>query len=222
MTVTEAIDQVLQRTENAGVPTADYVQRRQRLLEYLCEVRDELWWLRDWVWKRGEAEVTVAAGAAKALLPLDFGSIGVYGGCFLAQDGTKLRLVPESEIDDTRQGGEHTDQPGIWALFDMDTATGRQYIQIPLNDGPVTLRLKYNRRPPTFDEGANVDNLKQIPEDFHQLVVIPGLRKKARESAGDARWKASAMEYESGKRFMLSEDSRHQGQPRRLPSFFGR
>lgn len=221
MNVTQAIDQVLQRTENVGVPTADYVQRRLRLLEYLHEVRDELWWLRDWVWKRRESSVTVPAGAAKVVLPTDFGSIGVFGGCYLP-DGTKLRLVPEYEIDDGRTGGERTDTPGIWALYDMDTATGRQYLQIPQNDGAVELLLKYNARPPDLDEGSNVNNLRLIPEDFHQLVVIPGLRMKARESTGDARWKNSAAEYEKGKRFMLSEDSRHQGQPRHLPSFFGR
>lgn len=65
-------------------------------------------------------------------------------------------------------------------------------------------------------------NIRKIPEKYHQLVLVPGLRQKARESKGDARWQYALAEYQNGLKFMQGEEVRFQGEYRQVPSFFGR
>lgn len=69
---------------------------------------------------------------------------------------------------------------------------------------------------------GHLDDIKTIPEKYHQPVLIPGMRSKARESKGDARWQRSLQEYTTGKKWMKMEEQRFQGEWRQLPSFFGR
>lgn len=227
MNVTEIIDQVMGRDDNISEADADNLTRRQRLLEYLREVEAEIWWRRDWTWKKKRGTVTVPAGQGYVALPADFASIGQYGGVFHpasgSGDGRKLEQVPESVIMEARESGQPGDVPQYFALFGQDPTTYLQYIQIPVNAGAVDLVLWYQPNPPTIDEAANVNAVKAIPEKYHQLVVIPGLRSKARESKGDAMWQHAMAEYQNGLKFMQEEENRFQGeQNRQLPSFFGR
>ena|GEM_PF-2522444 len=69
---------------------------------------------------------------------------------------------------------------------------------------------------------GHVNDIKKIPEKYHQSVIMPGLRAKARESKGDARWQTSVNEYARGRKMMKMEEQRFQGEWRQLPSFFGR
>lgn len=69
---------------------------------------------------------------------------------------------------------------------------------------------------------GHVNDIKRIPEKYHQRVIMPGMRAKARESKGDARWQRAVQEYERGQVFMKREEQRFQGEFRQLPSFFGR
>ena len=69
---------------------------------------------------------------------------------------------------------------------------------------------------------GHVNDIKKIPEKYHQTVIMPGLRAKARESKGDAKWQTSLSEYKEGIKGMKKEEQRFQGTWRKLPSFFGR
>ena len=75
---------------------------------------------------------------------------------------------------------------------------------------------------PSVQVQGHLDDIKKIPEKYHQPVLIPGMRSKARESKGDARWQRSMQEYTAGKKWMKMEEQRFQGEWRQLPSFFGR
>jgi len=225
--VTEIIDQVLARDDNISPTDADNAVRRQRLLEYLREVEAEVWWRRDWTWKKTRGTVTIPAGQGYGTLPADFASLGMYGGVYLPRsggtgDGSRLELKPESVITDLRESGYSGSQPSVFALFGQDPTTYLQYLQIPNNSGEVTLAIWYQPNPPTIDEAANVNAIKRIPEKYHQLVLVPGLRSKARESKGDATWQTAVANYEKGFIWMQTEENRFQGEYRQLPSFFGR
>ncbi len=227
MNVTEIISQVLARDDNISETDADNATRRTRLLEYLREIVAEVWWRRDWTWKKTRATVTVPSGQGYVSLPADFASFGMYGGVYrptggAGGDGVKLEMKPESVITDLRESGYSTGTPTIFAIFGQDPTTYLQYIQIPNNPGDVPLVLWYQPNPPTIDEAANVENIKKIPEKYHQLVVVPGLRAKARESKGDAMWQKALADYEKGLVWMQAEENRFQGEYRQLPSFFGR
>lgn len=225
MNVTEIIDQVLERTDNIKGSPADYADRRQRLLEYLRETADEVWWLRDWPWKLLRGTVVVPGGQSFVEVPPDFASFGNSGGVFQdlgsGGDGYKLDLVTESEILDQRERDFRTNTPHQFALFGQDAASYLTLIQLPPNDIDVPLSLWYQPNPPTLDEGANVDNIKRIPVKYHQRVIVEGVRMRSRESKADDRWKNSAAKFESGKTWMMAEEARYQGRSRALPSFFG-
>ena len=227
MNVTEIISQVMARDDNVGEADADNLTRRTRLLEYLREVRDEVWWRRDWTWKKKRDTVTVPANQGYTTVPADFASLGLYGGVFQtsgggALDGVRLELKPEQVILELREAGHSTGTPTVFAFFGQDATTYLQYIQIPMNPGALTLAMWYQSNPPAIDETANVNAIKRIPEKYHQMVVVPGLRSKARETKGDAMWQKAEADYQRGLVWMQAEENRFQGETRQLPSFFGR
>ena len=225
MNVTEAIDQVLRRTDNVTESEADYDERRQRLLEYLREVFEEIWWLNDHQFRRRSTTVTVPAMAGVIEVPTR--SLGTYGGIYLNKAahgiGRQLEEKPEQVIFDLQATDYSTALPEIYAYSGSSGAPNYlPQIIIPINSSAVTLDVKYLANPPTLDEKANVENLKELPEKYHQTVLIPGLRAKARESTADNRWQNSVREWEKAKEWFLREERRFQGTFRQLPSFFGR
>lgn len=225
MNVTEIIDQVHERSENIKGSSADYADRRLRLLDYLREVEQEIWYLRDWVWKLKRTTAVVPGGTHYVKVPDDFASFGPSGGVYQDMsgggDGIRFDLLTESEILDERERPNTGTNPHVFSLFDRDPTTFQPLIQMPSNVIDVPIAIWYQPLAPEIDEGANVNNIKLIPERFHQLVLIPGVRYKARESKSDDRWKNSLQEYERGKQRMLTEETRWQGRVRQLPSFFG-
>lgn len=310
MNNTQIIDQVLARDDNVAESAAHNAQRRQRILEFLREVHAELWWARDWPFKRRSATVTVPAGPGTASLPPDFASIGWYGGVYFPVDGQgdgrRLEFVPESVITDLRAGSWRDSTPEIFSLFGQDAAYITQ-LQVPPTDGEYQLTVWYQPNPafldevvglfglndiaitavsgrtavltstvtdlttqflnaqavrisgfandenngefeitgtvtanampiqgrsaetlvleaagPTVDLAGHIDTIKEVPEKYHQLVLIPGLKAKTRESKGDARWQSMFAAYQKAIMDMKREEGRFQGEFRQLPSFFGR
>lgn len=310
MNVTQIIDQVVSRDDNVAESAAHNTQRRQRILEYLREVHAEVWWARDWPFKRRSETVTVPVGPGTASLPSDFASIGWYGGVYYpiagSGDGRRLEFVPESVILDLRASDYRSSPPHIFAIFGQDAANISQ-LQVPPTNAELELSVQYQPNPAFIDEvvglfglvdvavtavsgrrailtsvttdfttqflnakavtisgfandenngefeitgtvtanampiqgrsadtlvaeGAgpvvdltgHVDRIKEIPEQYHQLVIIPGLKAKSRESKGDARWQAMFASYQKALMDMKREEGRFQGEFRQLPSFFGR
>lgn len=311
MNVTEILDQVLERDDQIDQSSADNATRRKRLLDYLREVQEDVWWRHDWTWKRRREIVTVLAGAGSVALPESFNSFGFYGGVYRPTDeggpGNALELVAESIISDLRERGIRTDEPRVFALFGQDAISNLQYIQVQYNDGPVPLAVHFQPNPPIISEvvgttgktdiavtavvnntatltsgatnfttlfskgdyfdssgftnsennglmqvigvpaaasmavrkvygallvaeiaGAtvnlvgHVNAIRQIPEKYHQRVLVAGLRARSQNSKNDARWQTEEARYEAAIGAMKREEVRFQGQMRRLPSYFGR
>lgn len=223
MNVTEIIDEVLQRTDNIRGAPADYADRRTRLLVYLREVQDELWWLRDWPWRMKRSTVTFPANVGYVTVPADFHDWG-HDGTLYGVDHDPLDVVPERVILDMRERGFTTATPDRYAIFGMDDSgmapTYRKLIQIPTNTIALTLGIWYMSTPPTLDEAANVEAINRIPAQYHRRVVVPGVRYKAERSKSDARAEMTKGEYEEGKASMLQKESRDANKMTRLQSFF--
>ena len=222
MNVTEAITQVLARTDNVPPTSAENATRRARLLEFLIEEFEDLY-DNDWKFRRRNATVTIAATTGANVLPSDFGALGKFGTVWLQRGGVDIHQLteePESVIDQLRRDGETTDDPWVFSIFDLDTSTGIPKIQIPINPSQVKLSMYYLCAAPTLDESANVDKLNLIPPRWHQAVLIPRLRARAREAKGDIRWKNDELKAERGMMKMKNELMRDQGRFRQLNSFF--
>jgi hypothetical protein len=223
LNVTEAITQVLERTDNVPATAAENATRRQRLLEYLIEEFEEVY-DDDWKFRRRNSTVTIPANQGWGLMPADFGALGKFGSVWLRQNGRdawQLSEEPESVIDDTRRQDYRTDAPRIYSIFDQDETTAQLKIQVPTNTAQLILSIYYLRSAPTLDESANVEKLKLIPPRWHQAVLIPRLRARARESKGDVRWKSSLAKAAKNELKMKGELMRDQGRFRQMPGFFG-
>lgn len=156
MTVQEIIDQALRQGDNVSPTSADYLERRRLALSFLRELVDEVWWLRDWPWKKKNTTVIVPAATGYVNLPLDFNSMGVYGGVY-DLNGRKLDEVPESVVFDLRASSYNTDSPRYYSLHNQDEVTYLGRIQIPINVGPHSLVLFYQSNPPFMMDAGDSD-----------------------------------------------------------------
>lgn len=173
MRAEEIIDKALRYGDNVSPTSADYLERRRLALGYLRDVVDEVWWLRDWPWKKKTATVTILASAGAANLPVDFNSLGNYGGVYRA-DGGKLDEVPESVIQDLRAGTDpwQTNDPRYFALHGQDETTYLGRIQIPLNPTAVTLTMFYQSNPPFIMDAGDPDS---APVEAAALAFAAGI-----------------------------------------------
>jgi hypothetical protein len=230
MNVTELIDQILSHTDNIGASDSENADRRIRILEYVVETFNEVWFRRDWPFTRksGGGTVTVPALQGWGPVPADYSKLGDYGGLYhsLSNGGGKLEWRPEHEINIIRQRDAKQDLPWVFSIFGVDetgpTPTFRELVQIPISSRELIFTIQYHVLPPTLDEAANVENLRRIPERYHQTVLVPGVRYLARRSKGDNRAQEDEAKFEKGIDWMKAESRRFQGTMRQLPSFFGR
>jgi hypothetical protein len=221
VTVIEAINAVVFNTDNTNTTDATD-PRRLRHLDHLREVVDEIRYYRDWAFTRASALLTVPGATGYVELPADFLRIGNYGGVWnLDSNGDPVDHVPEYMIEEDRRTSTYHSSPMIYSIFG-ESATGRQYLQMPLAASDQHLGISYLTQSPTLDEGTNNTKLAvAIPAEYHRSVVLPRLRSLARESLGDVRWKNSEEQFTRGLRSMLASCRRNQGTLLQLPSFFG-
>lgn len=224
MTVTEIIDQILSYTDNLPPTDADYADRRIRLLNYLREVLAEVWYTRDWPFARASAQLTVGAGDGYTNVPSDFLKIGDYGGVMLADDqtGDPLDNVPEYRIHQIRRTNFRTQTPGMFSIFGQDPATNVQRLQFPLNSIAYDVILEYIKDAPTIDEAANNTAISELPKQYHQRVLIPGMQARTLQSKGDGAWNTYHGRFLEGIAEMKALERRRQGTMWQIPGFFRR
>jgi hypothetical protein len=224
VTVTEIISQVLSYTDNLPATDADYADRRLRLLNYLREVLAGVWYKRDWPFARRSAQLTVGAGDGYVNVPTDFLKIGDYGSVLLEADqtGDPLENVPEYRVHQSRRTNLVTNTPGFFSIFDIDPTTFVQRLQFPMNDIAYDVILEYIKDAPTIDEGANNTAISQLPVQYHQRVLVPGLQARSLQSKGDASWNTYEGRYLEAIAEMKYLERRLQGTIWQLPPFFRR
>lgn len=227
MTVTELIDQIVEFSDNVAPSGADDADRRRRILYFVIEEATQTYYAREWTWRlksSTDPHVVIPAMAANGPLPDDFLSIGKLGAVYNhTQNGAPMDPAVESEISDLIAMSTAVANSNIYTVFGHDDQSPpRRLIWIPVNPTELALRLWYHRRMPVLDEDLNVNNLEvAIPEEYHQTVIVPGTRMRARRSKGDNRWQADRDERMQGLNEMIRNSRRMQGGPQQLPSFFG-
>lgn len=228
MTVSELIYQIVAFTDNVSPSGADDDTRRQRILYFLIEEATQTYYSREWTFRLKSTDsphVVVAGGEANGLLPTDFLSIGKLGAVYNdTQNGAPMDPAVESEVTDLIAMSTSVTGSNIYTVFGMNAASPpRKQIWIPKTTSAVTLRLWYHKLMPTLDESTNNANLDDaIPVEYHQTVIVPGVRMRARRSVGDNRWTADRDERMQGLNEMMRNLRRMQGGGQQLPSFFGR
>lgn len=163
MTVEEIIDQALAQGDNVSPTSADYLERRRLALSALRETVNEVWWARDWPFKRkGPVTVTVPALVGYVDLPVDFNSLGVFGRVF-TDLGDPLDEVPESVIMDfNAETSSNSTNPRYFALHGQDETNYLGYITIPRNSGAQSLQLFYQSNPPVLLDAGDTDGYGTI------------------------------------------------------------
>jgi hypothetical protein len=161
VTVSEIIDIALSQGDNVPESDAGYIDRRRRALTFLREVVSDIWWVRDWPWKKTEADVTILADDSRIAVPWNFDSLGNYGNIFRLVGGRQqyppLELVPESVVMEYRSGEYRTSTPRIFALFGQDPDTDVDLIQTPVAATDVDLRVFFQRQPPRLLDYGDPD-----------------------------------------------------------------
>jgi hypothetical protein len=81
--------------------------------------------------------------------------------------------------------------------------------------------VSYLKKAPVIDETTNNLAIGEIPEQYHQTVLVPGVRARSTASKGDARWNEHQGIYLAALNWMKAKERRRQGTVWQLPSFFG-
>lgn len=222
MTITQMVDQVLSDVMNISASDADNTATRLRVVRGVNEVGGYVFGFRDWPFRRATSSVTVSAGVGYASLPATFLRVGTYGGVFLVSTGAQLEPVTEQELLGIRaMPGSSTDAPAVYSIFGIDGTTFLKRIQIPTNVGAVVLSVSHETQLGTLDEATG--DIEVIPAEWHQTVLMPGLRAMFRQQVGDGRYQ----DFREDPAFRLSlnemvKQERHGDEATRcLPSFFG-
>jgi len=224
VTASEIISQVMSYTDNIPPTDADYANRRNRLLNYLREVLSKTWYSREWPFSRRDVLATVGAGDGFAEAPDRFLKLGEYGSVYLAAQpsGDPLENVPEYRIVANRQTGSTTDVPAIFSIFGQNPSTNLPRFQFPTNSAEYDVVVSYLLKAPLIDDGGALDAaIGEVPEQYHQSVLVPGLQARTLQSKGDASWNTTQGFHEAALNDMKVQERRRQGTVYQLPSFFG-
>lgn len=186
MTTSALIDLILNYTDNTVSSDTDNTARRARLLQYAQEVFEEVWYWRQWPFRARSGTVAVTATNNAGDLPADFADFGDKGGIY---SGTiELEEISEEEMVAERQSGSLAFGPYICAVFGFNTTTLRKQLQVLTQPANITYTINYLAVAPTLvDATNNTNKLDNMPDQYHQTVILPGVAAKARVSIGDGR-----------------------------------
>lgn len=180
---------------------ADNTARRARWLQFLQEAVDELWIKEDWAFSYITSTVSISAASDSGDLPADFMEFGLVGGIWDSNTTTKLpEVVPVHAY-----GGVVESQAGdsnlVSSLYGNNTTTRRRTLRLMGNaGGSMTIKILYRKLAPTILDATDAtSNLWQIPEQYHNTVLMPLVVSKIRKSHGDAREYMDRFEANFGK-----------------------
>jgi hypothetical protein len=214
MTVAAAISTVISYTDNVPASDAGNVGRRLRVLQWLQETVALIRGYRSWRFLYVTGSCTIDS-LGQAVLPIDFGQFGWSGGLFNS-DGSPLRECHNAKDLYVRfiRGERNTEE---FSMLGYDTTTASPKIQTMQVSG--TLSLMYCEKCPTLADSTTLpaDNSLQLPlpQDYHNLVVIPGVAMKSKLSKGDTRDFKS--DFLVGLEMMCRREQPMQGDAQELP-----
>lgn len=219
-------DWYLARVEKSDPANADNADLVAQALEAVVEVFGYVWVARDWPFRRKYGTVTIASGACSVALPADWQSFGAKGWVKRTSDGARLQDYQHDPqyIVSLQMLSSQTGVADAFSVFGTHTSSPFQsLIQTRYLAANTILGLWYNIKPPTLDTTTNKDKLKYIPEEWHEVVLKPGLRALGGYIQGDARKRDFTMDpaFLSGLNAMAGELFKPT-QRSQWPSFFSR
>lgn len=205
---------VLKFDANISATDADNTQRRARYLQYAQEVFEYVWLYSEWDFSYASTSQTVSAASSSGSLPADFLELGQKGMLFNTTTNRKMKEIPPQDIMEMRARG--IVDLNVFAISGYNTTTSRKQIQLTHTQG-FTGTVFYRMTAPTLvDTTGTSSNLQYIPYQYHQTVLLPGVRMKARKSVGDMRDFEQA--FEKNIQFMLARERPRKTAVQRLPS----
>lgn len=219
MTCSELRDQIIGHSDNTAPSDSDVTDLGTRILEELIAIVNDVAFRRPWRWRRRTSTaLTFSSGAIT--VPTDFAEFGPFGGLYNVATGEDLDEVDEKEIMMLRQ--RLSTRTDIFAIFDQDTTSGLQELQVPFTGSGFQAYTSYLCAPPTLDYTTNNDKLKvAIPVQYHQLVLVPGVQWRRQRSKGDARSSEYQGQYEAGINAMRRNEKQRRTESVQMPTFSG-
>lgn len=225
MFVSTLIDNAISTVDNLDPTVGTHTRNRARYLLYAQEGINDIWYRRNWTFRKAATNgtVSISAAARSGVLPLDFQAIGRDGR--VIRDGTPLDWVPPGEMQTIQENGSSSALPEVYSIFGMDTTTtsdvARYLIQVPVAGSAYTLEIHgYMKLPPTLTDAASGSLLETIPNDYAYSALTAYLRFRGFEDKSDNRWKTWDDKYEAAIREMVKVDKQGHDTAQRVAGFF--
>ncbi len=194
MTDTELIDAAIGDVLDIGAVTIDDATIRARVLRYANKRASEFRRRKPWSWRFATATVTVNGGTGQGNLPVNFASFGQAGGCVTQVSIRRLLWAEAGDIMEWRTRYPSTsDTPTHYSVVgfgDSESETDAGFEQLTLypiltNDADVTINYE-SAWVAMVDDDTDIAALG-IPADFHESVLLEGIKADLWESEGDGR-----------------------------------
>jgi hypothetical protein len=226
-TVSGLIDKLITLDENTDSTDGDNAGERVRILQYMQEVMEYVWNQGEFKFKvTGPTTLTVPAGSAsspsKVALPTDFATFGKLGAVYETSGNRQLEEISMTELLQTWGSNASHALPLQFAVIgDLDSNTSASTIRpyflgVPNLSAEATVRLWYQAVTPILvDATGDTNNLYKLPIQYHNSVILPGVRVKLARSKGDGRdWND---QFQAGLRSLIAQETPRRSTVQRLP-----
>jgi hypothetical protein len=220
------ISNTIKYVDNLDPTVGSHTVARARYLMFAQEGINDLWYRRNWTFRKAatNGSVTISAAARSGVLPADFMAIGRDGRVLLS--GVPLDWVPPGEMQTIQENGSSAAVPECYSIFGMDTTTtsdvARYLIQVPVAGSAYTLEIHgYTKLPPTLVDATTASLLETIPDPYALSYMTAYMRYRGFEDKNDKRAALWLDRSEAVIREMVKTDKQGHDTPQRLAGFFG-
>lgn len=225
MFVSTLIDNMIRTVDNLDPSAGSHAAKRARYLLYAQEGLNDLWYRRNWTWRKAatNGSVSISAAARSGTLPLDFMEVGRDGR--VIRDGEPLDWIPPGEMQTIQESGQSSAIPGIYSIFGVDTTTtsdvARFLIQVPVAASAYTLEIHgYTKLPPTLTDAGSGSLLETLPDPYALSYMTAYMRFRGFEEKGDARWRIWLDRSEDMIKEIIKNDKQGRDTAQRRAGFF--
>lgn len=173
---------------NRGQTDFSDAETRARCLLHIKTGVKEMWNRRAWWFKQTSAVISID-NTGKGNLPANFSSFGKDGSVVNLTTKRALYWRPPNWIMKMRSVNTGTSlRPGYYTLQGHN-ATGTRYLQVwRTPPSAINLTAYYDKQAPTLtDVDTTSSGLADIPDDFHETVLLYDLISRLQVDEGDSR-----------------------------------
>lgn len=228
MTTGETVTALYTHFLSIGDTAADNATLRARILLHLQQAVNRLFPFRPWPWSFGDGTVSISANASSGQVPTTFGWAGPYMKVYVSSAQHQLRYMAPGALKESLEMYTGTaNRPTHYTLSGIG-ADNRLLLHVyPKASTSLTIQLRdFKRKPPTLiDEvvdagGDNGEELKEIPEQYHETLLFDYAVKRLMRDEGDDRDPAQELEFRQAMAEAWAEENNQT--PRRAPRYGAR